>query len=98
MYRGPILLTYDRRLNDMDPDDVPALDATRIGLRLITSKHRPRPIVLVECRAVDGRVVRLCDFGSAGAAGSTYRSWLEIRNAPSSAFGHTNPLRSVRVG
>ena len=98
MYRGPILLTYDRRLNDMDPDDVPALDATRIGLRLITSKHRPRPIVLVECRAVDGRVVRLCDFGSAGAAGSTYRSWLEIRNAPSSAFGHTNPLRSARVG
>jgi hypothetical protein len=41
--------------------------------------------------------VRLCDFGSAGAAGSCYRSWLEIRNAPSSRFSHANPLRSARL-
>ncbi|MCY3788444.1 MAG: glycoside hydrolase family 127 protein, partial [Gemmatimonadetes bacterium] len=31
IFRGPVLLTYDRRLNAVDPDEVPALDA--VGLR-----------------------------------------------------------------
>jgi DUF1680 family protein len=98
LYRGPILLTCDRRLNNMNLDEVPALDAANMKLRLVRSTHPPQPIVLVQCRAGDGRVVRLCDFGSAGATGSCYRSWLEIRNAPSSRFSRTNPLRSARLG
>jgi hypothetical protein len=35
--------------------------------------------------AADGRTLRLCDFASAGAAGTPYRTWLlmrELRKLP----------------
>ena len=30
LYRGPLLLAYDRRFNALDPDDLPALDPDRL--------------------------------------------------------------------
>jgi DUF1680 family protein len=96
VYRGPILLTYDRRFNPMDPDDVPALDARRLRGRLVPWKgHRP-PVLLTEFRGKDGRKLRLCDFGSAGEAGSPYQSWLCVENAVKTEFSPAHPLRSGR--
>ena len=98
VFRGPVLLTYCRRLNDMDPDDVPALDAA--GLKGPLVRHTgppPEPIVLMEFTGIDGRKVRLCDFGSAGEAGCPYRSWLDIRNVQPTLFSRGNPLRSARI-
>lgn len=97
LYRGPILLAYDRRFNDMDPADLPALDARGLTAKLSSTSESLLPILLMEFRAEDGRAVRLCDFASAGADGSPYRSWLPIKNAPKIEFSPMNPLRSGRA-
>jgi len=81
LYRGPLLLTYDRRFNDMDPDEVPALDADELDGRNVAWQDRIPPILLQEFTAAGGRPLCLCDFGSAGEGGTPYRSWLEIENA-----------------
>lgn len=97
IYRGPLLLTYDRRFNEMDPEQIPALDARSLDVKLIQSNLFLPPTVLVEFRATDGRPVRVCDFASAGVGGSPYRSWLEVKNVKKSPFSQKEPLRSGRV-
>jgi uncharacterized protein len=96
IYRGPILLTYDRRFNDMDPGLVPACDATTMTGALIQPKEWLPPMLLVEFTAKDGRALRLCDFASAGVGGSPYRSWLEVTGVTPTEYRTTNPLRSGR--
>ncbi|MBI3922531.1 MAG: glycoside hydrolase family 127 protein, partial [Armatimonadetes bacterium] len=72
IFRGPILLTYDRRFNDMDPDALPVLDARGLRGRRVkpqganSQSSRISPILLMEFPTRDGGRVRLCDFGSAG--------------------------------
>jgi uncharacterized protein len=97
IYRGPLLLTYDRRFNQMDPDQVPPLDAATLGgKKIIATADWLPPMLLLECAAADGRVLRLCDFGSAGVGGSPYRSWLEVKGVAATPFSRSNPLRSGR--
>jgi DUF1680 family protein len=97
IYRGPILLTYDRRFNSMDPADVPALAAHGLGGRLVSFAEWLPPMMLVEFRAADGRAVRLCDFGSAGVGGSPYRTWLDVTGCAQTEFSRTNPRRTSPV-
>jgi len=82
VYRGPILLTYDRRFNEIDPQQLPALNGKSIATRTVDFDGWLPPMLLVECSAVDGRKILLCDFASAGAAGEPYRSWLKVEGAP----------------
>ena len=96
IYRGPVLLTYDRRLNTMDPDEIPTLNATAMKGQLISNKDSLPTVVLVEYTASDGRKLRLCDFGSAGEGGSPYRSWLPVGQIGVTHFAADNPLRSGR--
>jgi len=97
VFRGPTLLTYDRRLNDMDPADLPTLDAKGLkGRLLVNDKHLPTN-VLLEFKGEDGRKVRLCDFGSAGEGGTPYASWLKVDNVEKTPFSRDNPLRSGRA-
>ena len=96
IYRGPVLLTYDRRLNPFDPDRVPTLDARNLSSRLVANDDRWPTIVAVALTDQRRRKVRLCDFASAGAAGTPYRSWLEVTNAEKTRFTRSNPLRSSR--
>lgn len=96
IYRGPILLAYDRRLNTMDPDEIPALDAMTMKGRLISDKDSLPTVVRMEYTAPDGRKLRLCDFGSAGEGGSPYRSWLRVEQIEKVHFALDNPLRSGR--
>ncbi|MDP6779924.1 MAG: glycoside hydrolase family 127 protein [Candidatus Latescibacteria bacterium] len=97
MYRGPILMTYDRRFNDVDPDDLPELDGRSLKRRRLKWSGRIKPIMLLEYRDGNGSKLRLCDFGSAGEGGTPYRSWLKIGGIPKASFSRSNPLRSVRV-
>jgi hypothetical protein len=98
LYRGPLLLTYDRRFNDCDPDDIPVLDLKDLQLRRMEWKGpAPAPELLVRCVGARGLEVRLCDFASAGEGGSPYRTWLRVRNAGRARrFTRANPLRTQR--
>jgi DUF1680 family protein len=98
LYRGPLLLTYDRRFNDFDPDDIPLLDVKGLKPRRIAWKGAaPAAELLLRCAGVDGRTVNLCDFASAGEGGTPYRTWLRVRNAGGArGFTQQNPLRTQR--
>jgi DUF1680 family protein len=96
-FRGPLLLTWDRRFNDMDPAALPSLPIASFPGKLTEWKGPNKPILLLEVPAADGKVVRLCDFASAGQAGSPYRSWLTVSGIEPTEFSRGNPLRSGRV-
>lgn len=113
VYRGPLLLAYDHRYNleraaDAPPrvrhDDasqslvpMPTLGARRMRGCVVSWDDWLPPLLLLEFEDVDGLPVWLCDFGSAGEAGTPYRSWLPIEHAPGPVeFSRENPLRSSR--
>lgn len=96
IYRGPILLTYDRRFNEMGPDQIPQCEAAKLSGSLVESRDWLPPILLMEFRMNDGRSLRLCDFASAGVGGSPYRSWLRVNGLQALEFKPHNPLRSGR--
>lgn len=77
LYRGPLLLTYDQRFNTMDPEEVPPLDAQHVAYT--TEKYRGSlaPWILLRFPTAAGLDLYLCDFASAGAAGTFYRSWID---------------------
>ncbi|GIV20453.1 MAG: hypothetical protein KatS3mg023_2204 [Armatimonadota bacterium] len=79
LYRGPILLAYDQRFNAMDPDEVPTLSLSSLRYAEEQKTETPPPLLLLRFTGTDGRALRLCDFASAGAAGTVYRSWLPMR-------------------
>jgi uncharacterized protein len=97
IYRGPLLLTYDRRFNELDPDQLPPLEAKDLKGSIVTRNDWLSPMLLMEFKT-EGRAVRLCDFGSAGVGGSPYRSWLEIKGVANTPFSPGNPLRTSRAG
>jgi len=95
-YRGPILLTYDRIFNSMDPDDVPSLDARDLSGELVSLDGWIQPFMLSRFRAKDGQELLLCDFASAGSSGTPYRSWLSIAGTAPVPFSQSNPMRLSR--
>jgi DUF1680 family protein len=91
-----------RNIEKWDPAtcmlDVPALDAARLNTQPATWPDWLPPLLLLELKAGDGRSVHLCDFASAGEAGTPYRSWLPVSDCPDvREFSRERPLRSRRV-
>jgi len=91
-----------RDLEKWDPAtcmlSIPPIDARSMKLRRVQWPDWLPPLLLLEFKAADGRTVRLCDFGSAGEAGTPYCSWLPVRHCPKAPeFSRENPLRSSRV-
>jgi len=90
IYRGPLLLAYDQQQNVFDEDSIPVLDLKRLAeTRLVASRTNEKsdnavlpPWLLIDVKSSDNRAVRLCDFASAGAAGTRYRSWFVAENCP----------------
>ena len=86
-----------------DPTDcmmhVPSLDARTMKPGRVQWSDWLPPLLLLEFEAAEGRTVRLCDFGSAGEAGTPYLSWLPIKHCPPRTdFSRINPLRTSRRG
>jgi uncharacterized protein len=97
IYRGPLLLAYDSHHQETDRESLPVLDAAELALREVQDTHWLKPWLLLETTATDGSTLRLCDFASAGMAGTAYESWLPVKLQPGPApFSATNPLRSQR--
>jgi len=92
IYRGPILLAYDQRYNSMDPDDIPTLDSRNLEYGLYRWEAWPQPWILLRFKAHDGRSLVLCDFASAGATGTQYRSWLPIEGVKPRVFTRKTPV------
>ena len=56
------------------------------------------PQLLLEFEAANGEAIYLCDFGSAGEAGTPYCSWLPVKGCPETReFSRENPLRTCHV-
>jgi DUF1680 family protein len=87
VYRGPILLAADQQFN---PDNIPPISPGALNngrLHSIAKTHSSlaralEPMFLLEVPAANGSDVTLCDFASAGAKGTRYRSWLPATNSP----------------
>jgi DUF1680 family protein len=94
LYRGPILLAYDRRFNKLDPREIPVLDLANFRLR---SVDQAGVWVAVDYKGDGGEGLRLCDFARAGQGGSPYLSWLRAVGGQKTRFGRQAPLRSRRV-
>ena len=97
VFRGPVLLAFDPRCNDLDFVRLPELDAKNMHERKTNFSSWLKPWILREYNTADGKKIRLCDFASAGLAGTPYKSWLRVKNVQRTAFSNTNPLRSTRV-
>jgi DUF1680 family protein len=78
LYRGPILLTFDRRFNEINFLEIPLLDVNRLSGELIEWQGRIPPIILMKFSMENDQNLYLCDFGSAGEGGTPYKSWLPI--------------------
>jgi DUF1680 family protein len=65
VYRGPLLLAYDRRLNTFDPMRVPPLVRSVPPTSIAWPPRTPGPMVLLQFSSVKGPIA-LCDFVSAG--------------------------------
>ena len=98
IYRGPLLLAYDPHHQEADRDPLPALDAARLEVWEVEETRWLKPWLLLETTAADGSPIRLCDFASAGVAGTAYETWLPMQGiAAPLPFFQENPLRSRRV-
>jgi len=84
--RGPLLLAYDQKHNSADAHEIPKIDPWRIEdsrTMIVQSKENSSvlgPWILLDVSASLGKTIRLCDFASAGAYGTYYRSLLRTQS------------------
>ena len=78
--------------------NIPPIDARRMQPKQVTWSDWMPPLLLLEFKATDGKPIYLCDFASAGEAGTPHCSWLPIRNCPDAPiFSRENALQTSRV-
>jgi DUF1680 family protein len=90
LYRGPLLLAYDDKISSADEQATPAVDISQLDKARVlaprASTNAPWgsawPWLFVEVPTGPARPLPLCDFASAGAFGTPYRSWLPATNSP----------------
>ena len=74
----------------------PSLDARHIESTPLPWTEMLPPWLLFEFQAENGQPVRLCDFASAGQAGTPYRSWLDLSHTPEPrVYSPDQPLRTL---
>ena len=88
-----------RDLEKWDPStcmlNIPPISAKKMKVKQVQWSDWLPPLLLLEFTAEDGKTVRLCDFGSAGEAGTPYCSWLPVKHCPrASAFSREKTLRT----
>jgi len=91
IYRGPLLLAYDQKYNAIDVPKTPTLDLAKLDLEPARVEAHFPPMVAFRCTAAGGEPVVLCDFASAGANGTDYRTWLPATNGLPAPFCLSRP-------
>lgn len=79
IYRGPILLAYDQALNTFDEKSIPPVtEASLANAKTEIVHDRKNPLnPWLQVTLTNG--LRLCDFASAGARGTRYKTWLRTK-------------------
>jgi len=92
-YHGPLLLAYDRQFNEIDPADIPTLTARNMrNMQPITAEGDLQPWVLFSVPCEGASDLFLCDFASAGAAGTPYQTWLPTAGFRPTTFSREQPV------
>ena len=110
IYRGPILLALDQRYNlHLDQSyptiqewisnaaGMPALDAKNLNEQVQSWNEWFPPALLIKYDSPSGIPVYLCDYASAGVAGTPYITWLKVDGIESTPFSRKNPTRSRQI-
>jgi DUF1680 family protein len=94
LMRGPLLLAFDQRDNELSPYSCPSLDPNAIT-KVLRSDETVLSGSIISLSAATARgTVRLRDFASAGMSGGRYRTWLPTQSATPSS---TIPLLAARL-
>ena len=83
IHRGPLLRAFDAALNPIEVSALQPIDVTRVKLEAVsagrdgklTNRTAWSPLGMWRADTAGGPVV-LCDFATAGAAGTEYAAWL----------------------
>ncbi|MDX9973520.1 MAG: glycoside hydrolase family 127 protein [FCB group bacterium] len=79
VFRGPIVFAYDARYNDINPDQLPALDPAKVRIALEPA-YGPLPAWLQGTLTCGDATVKVCDVSSAGQTGNQYVTWFPAVN------------------
>lgn len=97
LYWGALLLAYDPRFDSYSVDAIPEIDLTQPIKRIKYHGAEPRPQLLLSFGTKEGGRITLCDYATAGACGTRYRSWLEAGQLSSTSFQRENALRCTPI-
>jgi len=97
LFRGPILLAFDQKLNAIDTDQMPPLDLQNLIFTRVQTAATWPPIVAGTVTAADGTELVLCDFATAGACGTHYRSWLPAEGGAPAPFYLRTPAADAAI-
>lgn len=78
LYRGPLLLAFDQRFNESDPEHMPGIHPEALEVICPVCDWFEPQVLLRD--PISG--AQLCDFATAGATGSRYASWLPLAERP----------------
>lgn len=85
VYRGPLLLAVDERFNEAlaadDLEEYPLAGVTLTAEANAVIPPYPQPIVLLRAQLENGQSLLLCDFATAGMAGTNYATWIPVAEA-----------------
>jgi hypothetical protein len=91
-YYGPLLLAYDQRFNQFDPNEIEPLNGQQLEfVESDAPQGQNVPLKLIKFQAEGSQELVLCDFATAGSLGTYYRSWLPAKNLGLGPFYLTAP-------
>jgi DUF1680 family protein len=98
LYRGPLLLAFDQKLNPIDVAALPAIDlGGPLAAQPVPVSSTFPPIVALRLPTTAQQPVTLCDFATAGASGTDYRAWLPGTGGRPAPFYLRRPEPDARV-
>ena len=94
VYAGPLLMALRTDPHAAVPDlDAAPIDPAELSRRAFAPVARSAAVLQAEHA---GHTIVLEDFGTVGAGGDAYRSWLPARTGSSAPFSTSNPGRTWR--